>query len=92
MPVNPFREEHLPAEGVMKPPRYTMPTEEPFRLYVKDVSRISGISPLTIRKWADAGWIPHIRLPNGWRKFRESDAYRLGGYKHARIKTSEEDQ
>jgi predicted site-specific integrase-resolvase len=58
-----------------------MPTDEPYRLFPVDVARISGLTIPTIRKWSDAGLIPHIRLPNGWRKYRMSDAYKLGGHK-----------
>ena len=88
---NPYEKpEHLPEKGIPKAPRYILPTEEPFRLYVKDVARITGMHPITIRKWADDGLIPHIRQPNGWRRFRQSDAYRLAGFAPPPIVTQEE--
>ena len=32
-----------------------------------------GIHIKTVRAWADRGWLPSVRWPNGWRRFRRSD-------------------
>jgi excisionase family DNA binding protein len=37
---------------------------------VKEAAAAIGVSPNTIRKWADEGLIPHIRLPGSdYRRF-----------------------
>ena len=32
-----------------------------------------GVHLKTIRAWADKGWVPSTRWPNGWRYFRRDD-------------------
>ncbi len=32
-----------------------------------------GIHIKTVRAWADKGWLPSVRWPNGWRYFRQAD-------------------
>ena len=37
---------------------------------VKEAAAIIGVSPNTIRKWADEGLLPHVRLPDSdYRRF-----------------------
>ncbi len=37
---------------------------------VKEAAAVIGVSPNTIRKWADEGLIPHVRLPGSdYRRF-----------------------
>lgn len=37
-----------------------------------EVSRILGVDPKTLARWALAGKIKHIRTPGGHRRYRES--------------------
>jgi len=45
----------------------------PVLLTTAEVAQRLGIHPATVRTWADKGWLPAVRLPNGYRKFREED-------------------
>ena len=37
---------------------------------VKEAAAVIGVSPNTVRKWADEGLIPHVRLPGSdYRRF-----------------------
>jgi excisionase family DNA binding protein len=36
-----------------------------------------GVSVATLRRWADAGTVPMIQLPSGYRRFRPQDIERL---------------
>jgi excisionase family DNA binding protein len=38
-----------------------------------DVAELLDVSGETIRRWADAGLIVHIRLPSGHLRFRRAD-------------------
>lgn len=38
---------------------------------------ILGVSPATLVDWADKGYLPVIRYPSGYRRFRESDVRAL---------------
>jgi len=35
--------------------------------------QILGVHPNTLRRWADTGQLPHIRLPGGERRFLVAD-------------------
>jgi len=41
------------------------------RLTLTDLIKETGLSPATIRKYADCGEIPHLRDANNWRIFNE---------------------
>ena len=58
------------------------------RLTITDMIKATGLSPATIRKYADGGKIPHSRDANNWRIFNVKSieaAKELAG-----IKSSEE--
>lgn len=38
-----------------------------------EAARLFGVSSETVRRWADAQLIPHVRLPSGRLRFRRSD-------------------
>ena len=38
-----------------------------------DAAAYLGVHVKTVRSWADKGWLPSVRWPNGWRYFRQSD-------------------
>lgn len=40
---------------------------------VAEAAELIGVHPNTVRKWADQGLIPHMRLPSGYRRFRVED-------------------
>lgn len=42
-------------------------------LKISDVAKRLGVSPGTVRAYAEKGLIPVIKLPSGHRRFRESD-------------------
>jgi excisionase family DNA binding protein len=42
-------------------------------LSLAEASERLGIHPTTLRRWADAGSIPHLRTPGGHRRFRSAD-------------------
>ena len=43
---------------------------DPQRLIgITEASRILGIHPNTLRKWADVGHVPHVLMPSGYRRF-----------------------
>lgn len=42
-------------------------------LQVADAARYLGISPTTLRKWADAGDLPFVRTKYGHRRFLQSE-------------------
>ena len=48
-----------------------MPDEK--MLTVSEAAEYLGIHIKTVRAWADKGWVPSVRWPNGWRYFRQSD-------------------
>lgn len=42
-------------------------------LSLRDASQRVGVSPATLRSWADQGRVPTFRTPGGHRRFRERD-------------------
>lgn len=42
-------------------------------LTTTDAGRILGVSSETVRRWADAQLIRHVRLPSGQLRFRRAD-------------------
>lgn len=42
-------------------------------LQVADAARYLGISPTTLRKWADAGDLPFVKTKYGHRRFLKDD-------------------
>jgi len=42
-------------------------------LTVSEAAEYLGIHIKTVRAWADKGWLPSVRWPNGWRYFRHAD-------------------
>ncbi len=40
---------------------------------LSQASRVLGVHPVTLRRWADAGEIPVVRTPGGHRRFLHSD-------------------
>lgn len=44
-----------------------------FDLTPREAAEILGVHHTTLKRWADAGLIPHIRTPGGWRRFRRAD-------------------
>jgi excisionase family DNA binding protein len=42
-----------------------------------EVAQLLGVSSQTIRRWADAGTLPAIRLPSGYRRFEAYDVLEL---------------
>lgn len=44
---------------------------------IGDAARRLGVHQNTLRKWADAGIIPHMRLPSGYRRFAVAELERF---------------
>jgi excisionase family DNA binding protein len=40
---------------------------------IRDAARILGCTPNTVRRWTDAGRIPHSRTPGNQRRYRVQD-------------------
>jgi excisionase family DNA binding protein len=38
-------------------------------LNITEAARRLGIHPQTLRAWADRGYVEHIRMPSGYRRF-----------------------
>jgi excisionase family DNA binding protein len=38
-------------------------------LNITEAARRLGIHPQTLRAWADKGYVAHIRMPSGYRRF-----------------------
>lgn len=52
-----------------------MPTDE--LLSTTDAAAIVGVTDETIRRWAEARKVAHVRLPSGRLRFRRSDVEAL---------------
>lgn len=44
---------------------------------IGEAARMLGVHQNTLRKWADDGIIPHMRLPSGYRRFAVVDLERF---------------
>ncbi|HET7665852.1 MAG TPA: helix-turn-helix domain-containing protein [Mycobacterium sp.] len=44
---------------------------------ITDAAALLGVHPNTLRKWADDGIVPHVRLPSGYRRFRRAELERF---------------
>lgn len=53
------------------------PQTDEFSVTTSGMARIGECSEQTVRQYADRGLIPHRRLSNGARTFREADGLRL---------------
>ena len=42
-------------------------------LGISKAAKILGVHPLTLRSWAEKGYIPHYKTPGGHRRFKEGD-------------------
>jgi excisionase family DNA binding protein len=42
-------------------------------LSLAQASQALGVHPVTLRRWADGGKVPHVRTPGGHRRFRAAD-------------------
>jgi excisionase family DNA binding protein len=42
-------------------------------LTLSQVAALFGVSPQTVRDWANAGKLAHFRTPSGQRRFRRAD-------------------
>jgi excisionase family DNA binding protein len=49
----------------------TVADEKP--LSVGEAAAYLGVNAKTVRSWADRGWVPSVRWPNGYRYFRRED-------------------
>jgi excisionase family DNA binding protein len=55
-----------------------MVENKPASLMTKgEVARVAGVTPVTIRAWADAGLLPVERTSSGIRLFRRDDVLRF---------------
>ena len=46
-------------------------------LTVREAAKLVGVSPDTVRRWADAGRLASYRLPSGHRRFDQSKVERF---------------
>jgi excisionase family DNA binding protein len=46
-------------------------------LQVRQAAEILGVHESTLRRWADDGRLPAVRLPSGVRRFRPEDVGKL---------------
>jgi excisionase family DNA binding protein len=46
-------------------------------LNITEAARRLGIHPQTLRAWADKGYVEHIRMPSGYRRFDPAVIERL---------------
>ena len=44
-------------------------TEPKRYLNISEAARRLGIHPQTLRAWADKGYVEHVRMPSGYRRF-----------------------
>jgi len=49
-----------------------MREDEPRLLSITEAAKRLRVNPATLRSWADKGYVDHIRMPSGYRRF-ESD-------------------
>ncbi|HIN91469.1 MAG TPA: helix-turn-helix domain-containing protein [Alphaproteobacteria bacterium] len=49
-------------------------------LRIHKVASVFGVSPDTIRRWADTGILRFYRLPSGERRFHEDDVLLFGEF------------
>ena len=42
-------------------------------LRIAEAAVVLGVHQQTLRRWADAGTVPVVRMPSGQRRFRRSD-------------------
>lgn len=43
----------------------------------KEASKITGLHPVTLRRWANQGKIEHIKITNGDRRYNKKSLYEL---------------
>lgn len=45
---------------------------------ITEAAKVVGVHSNTLRKWADEGLVPHMKLPSGYRRFSvaEMEAFR----------------
>ncbi len=48
-------------------------------LTLVEAASLLGVSPRTLSRWADEGWLPVTRTPSGDRRFRRADIEGTGG-------------
>lgn len=46
-------------------------------LTVKEVAELLGVSKITIRRWADRGFLSPLRTPGGHRRFLKDEVLKL---------------
>lgn len=46
-------------------------------LSISEVARQLGVHVNTVRSWSDKGYIEHVRLPSGYRRFTQEAVDRL---------------
>lgn len=44
---------------------------------ITEAARMLSVHPNTLRRWADEGVVPHIRLPSGYRRFDPAELKRF---------------
>jgi excisionase family DNA binding protein len=44
---------------------------------ITEAARILGVHSNTLRKWADANAVPHLKMPSGYRRFSVVDMERF---------------
>ena len=44
---------------------------------ITEAARVLAVHPNTLRKWADEGLVPHIKLPSGYRRFSRTELERF---------------
>ncbi len=54
-------------------------TDDEDWLTLVEAASLLGVSPRTLSRWADEGWLPVIRTPTGDRRFRRADIEGTGG-------------
>ena len=49
----------------------------PKLLGIAEVAERIGVDQKTLRRWADAGKVPHVRLPSGYRRWTEEQVRQI---------------
>lgn len=55
-----------------------MPRRKGPKLFgISEAAALIGVHPNTLRRWADEGLVPHVKLPSGYRRWSEAQIQQI---------------